>query len=147
MKARELMTPTPASCAPETTAQEAARLMKQHDCGSLPVVDERGSMRLVGIVTDRDLAIRVLAEGRSGDTPVREAMTSDVHTCPLDASLDDVERAMSQHKVRRVPIVDEGGRVVGVVAQADLARERKAVGTKDLGKVLEEISEPTGSRR
>lgn len=145
MKARDIMTENPATITPETPAREAARLMESHDVGSLPVV-EGTDRRLVGVVTDRDLAIRVLARGESPEVQIREVMSSNVQCCKAEDSLDDVENAMGKYQVRRIPIVDDKNRVIGMVAQADLARERKAVGTKDLGKVLEKISEPAGTR-
>lgn len=143
MKANELMTKNPSCVTPQTTVQEAASLMEREDIGSLPVVETRESMRLVGIVTDRDLALRVLARGESGSTPVSSAMSSGDLACvrPED-DLDKIERLMSEHQVRRIPVLDDNKRVVGMIAQADLAREQKAVGRKDFGKVLEEISEP-----
>jgi CBS domain-containing protein len=146
MKARDLMTENPSCITPETTARQAARLMDEQDCGSLPVVESDSSRRLVGVITDRDLTVRVLARGASPDTPVREVMTSNVTSCNAGDSLDAVEDAMATHQVRRIPIVDDQGKVIGVVSQADLARERKSVGAKDLGKVLEKISEPAGVR-
>lgn len=147
MKAREIMTENPACITPDTSARQAARLMEEHDVGSLPVVENETSRRLVGVVTDRDLALRVLARGESPEVQVREVMSGNVHCCRADDSLDDVENAMARNQVRRIPIVDENNRVLGMVAQADLARERKAVGAKDLGKVLEKISEPAGVGR
>jgi CBS domain-containing protein len=143
MKANELMTKNPSCVTPQTTAQEAASLMEREDIGSLPVVESRDSMRLVGIVTDRDLTLRVLGRGESGSTPVSSAMSSGDLACvrPED-DLDKIERLMSEHQVRRIPVLDDNQRVVGMIAQADLAREQKAVGRKDFGKVLEEISEP-----
>ena len=145
MKARDIMTENPATITPETSAREAARLMETHDVGSLPVV-EGADRRLCGVVTDRDLAIRVLARGESPDVQVREVMSGNVQCCKAEDSLDDIEDAMGKYQVRRIPIVDDNNRVIGMVAQADLARERKSVGTKDLGKVLEKISEPAGVR-
>ncbi|MEA2693894.1 MAG: hypothetical protein QOJ16_3281 [Acidobacteriota bacterium] len=141
MKVRDIMTANPATVNPETTAEQAAKLMEQHDCGALPVV-EKDSRRLVGMVTDRDLAIRGLAQGKGGNTPVRELMTANPATVRENESLDDVEKVMARQQVRRVPVVDDSGRPVGVVAQADLALERKEVGNKQVGKVLESISEP-----
>jgi len=143
MKANELMTKNPSCVTPQTTAQEAASLMEREDIGSLPVVETRESMRLVGIVTDRDLALRVLGRGESASTPVSSAMSSGDLACvgPED-DLDKIERLMSEHQVRRIPVLDDNKRVCGMIAQADLAREQKAVGRKDFGKVLEEISEP-----
>jgi CBS domain-containing protein len=146
-KARDLMTENPACVTPETTAQEAARLMESHDVGSLPVVESSASKRLVGIVTDRDLALRVLGRGESGNLPVRDAMSSGNLVCiRAEDDIDDVEKLMGRNQVRRIPVVDDQNRVLGVIAQADLARERKAIGEKDLGKVLEKISEPAGVR-
>ena len=147
MKARDIMTENPACITPETPARQAARLMEEHDVGSLPVVESDSGRQLVGVVTDRDLALRVLGHGKPPETPVREVMSVNVHTCRPDDSLDGVENTMARYQVRRIPIVDDDDRVVGMVAQADLARERKAVGAKDLGKVLEKISEPAGVGR
>ncbi len=145
MKARDIMTENPATITPETPAREAARLMETHDVGSLPVV-EGTERRLIGVVTDRDLAIRVLGRGESPEVQIREVMSGNVQCCKAEDSLDDIENAMGKYQVRRIPIVDDNNRVIGMVAQADLARERKSVGTKDLGKVLEKISEPAGTR-
>lgn len=141
MKARDIMTSNPACVTPETSLQNAARLMEQHDCGALPVVEE-GTQRLLGVVTDRDITIRAVASGKPADTLVREVMSSRPRSCKVDSSLDDVERMMAEEQIRRVPIVDEQNRVVGVVAQADLARQRQAVGERDFAEVIERISEP-----
>ena len=147
MKAREIMTQSPACITPESTSRQAARLMEENDCGSLPVVESDQTKRLVGVVTDRDLALRVLGRGLSPDTPVREVMSGgDVACVRADDSLDDVEKLMGTRQVRRIPVVDPDNRVIGLIAQADLARERKAVGDKDFGKVIEKISEPAGVR-
>lgn len=141
MKVKDIMTANPATCDPETPAEQAARLMEQHDCGALPVV-QKDSRRLVGMVTDRDLAIRGLAHGKGGNTPVRELMTANVATVQENDDVADVEKVMARQQVRRVPVVDDSGRPVGLVAQADLVRERKDLGNKQVGKVLESISEP-----
>lgn len=140
--ARDIMTDSPAVCTPETTARDAARMMEDNDCGSLPVVESRNSMKLQGIVTDRDLALRILGRGQNPDTPIREAMTKNVACVRLDSRLDEVEHLMSSEQVRRIPVVDDQNRILGIIAQADLARELGAVGTKDFGRVLEKISEP-----
>jgi CBS domain-containing protein len=145
-KARDLMTENPACINPETTAQKAASTMESQDVGSLPVV-ESGSNRLVGIVTDRDLALRVLGQGKSGEMAVRELMTQKDLACVRpETDLDEVEKLMGRHQVRRILVVDAENKVVGVIAQADLARERNAVGERDFGKVMEEISEPASVR-
>lgn len=140
--ARDIMTESPAVCTPETTARDAARMMEENDCGSLPVIETRDSMKLIGIVTDRDLALRILGRGQNPDTRIREAMTRNVASVRPDDSLDEVERLMSGQQVRRIPVVDQNDRVLGIVAQADLAREQGAVGSKDFGRVMEKISEP-----
>jgi CBS domain-containing protein len=134
------MTDSPAVCTPDTSAQDAARMMEENDCGSLPVVEGRDAMKLVGMVTDRDLAIRVLGRGQGPGTPVREAMSKNVSSVKVDDDLNAVERVMSGQQVRRVPVVDGQGRVVGIVAQADLAREMS--GSKEVGRVVEKISQP-----
>ena len=141
-RANDIMTGSPAVVTPETTAQDAARLMADNDCGSLPVVESRDSMKLIGMVTDRDLALRVLGQGKGSETPVRDVMTKTVHSVKQDDDLDAVEKVMSGQQVRRVPVVDVQGRVIGIVAQADLARELESVGRKDFSKVLEKISQP-----
>jgi CBS domain-containing protein len=138
--ARDIMSDSPAVCTPETSSQDAARMMQENDCGSLPVVESRNSMKLVGMVTDRDLALRVLGRGLDANAPVREAMTKNVSSVKLDDDLNDVERVMTGQQVRRVPVVDGQDRVVGIVAQADLARELG--GSKDVGRVVEKISQP-----
>ncbi len=142
MKANEIMTPTPATCTPDTTARDAARMMEDNDCGSLPVVENRDSLKLIGMVTDRDLALRILGRGQDPNTPIREAMTKNVSSVKQNDDLDAVERVMSGQQVRRVPVVDGQGRVIGIVAQADLARELESVGRKDFTRVVEKISQP-----
>src|SRR6476661_952877 len=126
MKISELMTRNPCTVTPETPVSEAARLMKEEDVGIVPVVERVGGAetrgRLVGVITDRDIAIRHVAEGRTSDAPVRDVMSGGVRTASPDDSVDDVMRLMGSEQVRRVPIVDERGALVGVVSQADLAR-------------------------
>jgi CBS domain-containing protein len=140
--ARDIMTDSPAVVTADTTARDAARMMQDNDCGSLPVVESRDSMKLIGMVTDRDLALRILGRGQDPNTPVREAMTKNVSSVKADDDLDAVERVMSGQQVRRVPVVDGQDRVIGIIAQADLARELKAVGHKDFSRVVEKISQP-----
>jgi CBS domain-containing protein len=140
--ARDIMTDSPAVATADTTARDAARMMEDNDCGSLPVVESRDSMKLVGMVTDRDLALRILGRGQDPNTPIREAMTKNVSSVKQNDDLDAIEHVMSGQQVRRVPVVDDQGRVVGIVAQADLARELDSVGRKDFSKVVEKISQP-----
>jgi CBS domain-containing protein len=149
MKAREIMTPNPACCTPETPAREVAFQMDACDCGCIPVVSDNGSRRLVGVVTDRDLAVRGLARGGDGETPVRHLMSREVSCCTPDSEAKEVERIMADRQVRRVPVVDDDGCCTGIIAQADLARraERRDVREKELAEVVEAVSRRTSDSR
>ena len=136
------MTPNPASCTPERTAREVAILMRDTDCGSIPVVESTATNRLVGTVTDRDLAIRGLAAGLGPETPVRDLMTNDPITSLPEDEVEDLRQVMIEQQVRRVPVVDVDGLLVGIVAQADLAREDGAASDREVGRIVEAISEP-----
>jgi CBS domain-containing protein len=144
VRVRDIMTPDPAWCTPDTSAGEAAVLMRDHDCGSIPVVQSRESKRLVGTVTDRDLAVRGLAAGKGPDTQVRELMTASPVTCGPDDEVEIVREVMVARLVRRVPVVDTNGQLVGIVAQADIAREEGAASDQEVGRIVEAISEPKG---
>ena len=120
--------------------------MRQHDCGCLPVVSGRDDRRVIGVVTDRDLAIRGLGEEKGPDTFVRDLMTSDPCCCSPDADVEEVERAMADHQLRRIVVADADGCCVGIVAQADLARavERGTdVREHEVARVVEQISAPS----
>jgi CBS domain-containing protein len=132
---RNAMTSSPKTIGPSTTAQEAARLMKSEDVGALPIV---AGDKLVGVVTDRDLAIRVLAEGKSSDTIVSEIASKDIVTVDPDQTLEDAARLMAEHQVRRLPVVEEDGRLVGVLAQADVAQSGQDLLT---GETVQRISQ------
>jgi CBS domain-containing protein len=133
---RDLMTENPSTCEPRTPVAEVAKVMAREDVGPIPVVD---GGRLVGLVTDRDLVVRVLAEGRDPQsTTVGEIASSDVVTVSPDSSLDEALQVLARNQVRRVPVVD-GERLVGILAQADIARHADEVQT---GEVVEEISKP-----
>ena len=116
---QEAMTPNPTTIKATTAAQEAARTMKSEDVGSLPIVE---GDKLVGVVTDRDLAIRIVAEGRGTDTTVGEIASKGVVTVDPEQSIDEAARLMAEHQVRRLPVVEEDGRLVGILAQADIAQ-------------------------
>ena len=140
MTIQDLMTPNPACCTPDTTVEDAARLMLEHDCGEIPVVQGRGAGQLVGVVTDRDIVVRLVARGQD----VRSATVSTCMTQPAvslrpDARVSDAVEMMQAHQVRRVPVVDEQGAVCGIVAQADLARWAPSEQTGDL---VRDVSEP-----
>ena len=109
MKASELMTPQPACCTPEDTIRLASQLMREHDCGCIPVVEDKESNRLAGVVTDRDIACRCTAEGKGPETKVKEAMTRDPKCCQGDDDVAVAENIMAEAQVRRVPVVDSKG--------------------------------------
>ena len=140
MKVRELMTKQPTTVEPDATLGEVATLMKQEDCGSLPVVQ---GGRLVGIVTDRDIVIRGIAAGVDPKTQrVSKVMSSDPVTVGPDDDIADAEKKMAERQIRRLPVV-EGGKLVGIVVTAQIAR---AGNERKVGETLKEISEPTGGR-
>ncbi len=131
---REAMTSDPATVQPGTTAQEAARLMKSRDVGSLPVVE---GDRLVGMITDRDLALRLVGEAKGPDTPVGELASKDVVTIDPQQEVEEAARLMAEHQLRRLPVCEEDGRLVGILAQADVAQ----IGHDELtGEVVQKIS-------
>jgi CBS domain-containing protein len=131
---REAMTASPTTVEPGTSAREAAQLMKSKDVGSLPVVE---GDRLVGMVTDRDLALRLVGEGGSPDTPVGELASNDVVTIDPQQGLEEAARLMAEHQLRRLPVCEEDGKLVGILAQADVAQ----VGHDSLtGEVVQKIS-------
>jgi CBS domain-containing protein len=134
--ARDLMTPSPAVCTPATTLDEVAKLMRQNDCGEIPVVD--AAERPIGVVTDRDIVCRVVAEGKNPSAYTAEGcMSQPVVTVPLDAPVADVLSTMEKHRIRRVPVVDEGGACAGIIAQADLAWAERL---SDVGELVREVS-------
>lgn len=142
MKVQDIMSTEPNTVTPDTPITEAARMMKDHNIGMLPVVESEGSRRLVGVVTDRDITIRHVAEGHLSDCPVREAMTDNVSTCSPDENVEKVMTLMADEQVRRIPIVDDRGDLVGVVSQADIVLE-SGDGIK-AEKTVAQISRPYG---
>ena len=141
MKAQDIMTKNPSCVTPETRVQDAARLMKNEDVGIIPVVESQGSKKLVGVITDRDIAIRVVADGAaSSNSSVRDVMTSNITTSAPGDSVKDVMELMGREQVRRIPIVDKG-ELVGIIAQADIVREAD---DKRAERTVEKISEPGG---
>jgi CBS domain-containing protein len=145
MKARDLMTPNPAQVNPTDSLQRVSQLMMEHDCGCIPVVNADGQRSVVGVVTDRDIAVRAVAKGRPATTPVSDIMTPNPECCAPDDDLDRVEKVMSDRQIRRVVVVDGGSEVVGIIAQADLARAAKRKqepSPAEMVAVLEKISRP-----
>lgn len=145
MQVQDIMTSNPVCAEPTASLQEVARMMVDCDCGGIPVC-QTGSTRLMGFVTDRDIVCRLLAEGINPlERTVRDAMTTDMHTIRPDASVDECVQLMERYKIRRVPVTDEQGNILGIVAQADIAR-RAIPEQPQIADVfedaLEEISQP-----
>ena len=144
-KCREVMTREPVSCEPGDAVTRAAELMKQHDVGSLPVVEPGTTRRLVGIVTDRDLVTKVVAGHRAvAEATVQDAMTPNPTSCMEDDDLDRAVELMAERQVRRMPVVDADGRLSGIIAQADVATRVNA--DSRTGALVEAISEPPPQR-
>ncbi len=140
MKARDIMTANPQCVTREDSLAEAARIMRTADTGIVPVVDDRTSMRLSGVITDRDIAIRHVADNHPNECTVGDHMSGGVRTVEPNADVNDVMNLMKSEQVRRVPVV-ENERLVGVIAQADLATHH--VGDRKVGDTVEKISEPS----
>jgi len=137
------MTRDPSSCLPGDSVATAAKIMKQQDVGPVLVVSDNSELRLVGIVTDRDIAVNVVAEGRDPySTRVDSIMSSSLVTCREDEDVSRAVKQMAEYQVRRIPVVDENNRVVGIIAQADIARSGQ---DEQVGELVEDISQPYGS--
>ena len=143
MKCSEVMTKNPRTCAPTDTVQQAAQLMKTEDVGPIPVAGQDG--RLEGIITDRDIVLKIVAEGRDPKTTkLSEVMTIDVVTCAPDGDIEDTLNLMEDHQVRRIPVV-EGGRLVGIISQADVATRLDQ--PEKTAELVEDISKAAASNR
>lgn len=143
MKIQDIMTRNPATVTPDSSVRRAAEIMSREEVGIVPVVAGEGDNRLVGVITDRDIVVRCVAEGRDGSCRVRDAMSAeDIATCTVDDEVDNLMLTMRTEKVRRIPIVDERGSLVGIVAQADVVL--KTPDSDRVGQTMEGISEPGG---
>ena len=122
MNIREIMTSNPACCLPNDSAQSVAQMMCESNVGSIPVVADRKSRKLTGIITDRDLCCSVVAKGLDPAlSSIGEFMRTDPIACRPDDTVESCEQAMQMHQIRRVPVVDRDGCCIGIVAQADIA--------------------------
>ena len=139
MKVREAMTSKVRIASPDQSIREAARLMAELDAGSLPVGE---GDRLVGMITDRDIAIRAVATGQTPETRIRDVMSKEVLYCFEDEDLDDVAKNMSNAKVRRLPVLNRDKRLVGILSMGDLALNEDA---KTAGQTIAHISEHGGA--
>jgi CBS domain-containing protein len=138
----DLITRNPVWCLASDVVSSAAQLMKHEEVGLLPVLDGQQDKKVIGVVTDRDLVLKVLAEGRRPDaTPIGEVMTANPVTCRADDALEGALAAMAQHQIRRVPVVNEDGAIVGIIAQADVVlRVNDPTTTSE---IVRKISKPT----
>ena len=140
-KCKEVMTKQISCCVSGDTAARVAQAMKSEDIGSVPIVDSQESKKLIGVVTDRDLAIHIIAEGRDPNTTrVEQIMTRKLVTCGPDDDVQQALDAMARHQIRRIPVVDSAGRVVGIIAQADVATRVQQ--PEKTARVVERISQP-----
>jgi CBS domain-containing protein len=144
MRAKEIMTKDPECLRGDDTARRAAQVMRDSDCGCVPIVDDAG--KVVGIVTDRDLAVRGIAAGKDPNTKLNDLMTPMATCCGPDDDLKDVEQKMAELQVRRIPIVDAAGRCLGIISQADIAiaaSKNSSVTDEEVALVVEQISQPS----
>lgn len=142
-KCNEVMTKNPVCCLPDTMVAEAAKLMKSKNIGSIPVIENEQTKKLVGIVTDRDLALKIVAEGLDAkSTKVGAVMTHKVVTCRADDDLQKALDAMAEHQLRRIPVVDNDDKVVGIIAQADVATRVNQ--PEKTAEMVKEISQSNG---
>jgi CBS domain-containing protein len=137
--ARDVMTPDPVCCTAKTSVDEIAKLMAHNDCGEIPIVD--ASDRVIGVVTDRDIVCRVVAQGKNPiGHAAEECMSKSVVVVDEDTPLDEVIAIMEKHQIRRVPVVDDGGCCIGIIAQADLARTGPE---HEVAELVRELSQET----
>ncbi len=141
MQVKHLMTQNPARCTPDTGLREVARMMVEHDCGAIPVVQDHVSGRPVGVVTDRDIVCRAVAEGRNPlELTAADVLSPECRTVTPATSVEDCCQVLEENQLRRVVVVDDGGGCCGVVSQADIARHSSKA---KLAEVVRHVSRPT----
>ena len=141
MRISDVMTREVATVRPDQTAREAATFMLNADAGSIPVSE---GDRLIGMITDRDIAVRGIAKGHGPETPVRELMSSGIVCARVDDNVEEVATRMSEAQVRRLPVIDDSERLVGIVSLGDLSRETDG---ETAHQALEGVSAPGGSHQ
>ena len=145
MKVKKAMTSEVQCCTPFDTIVDVARMMRTHDVGAIPVIKDRESRQLAGIITDRDICCRVTITGKAPNSVrVQNVMTPKPVVCHPEDNLDDCARMMQKYRVRRLPVVDEKGAVVGIIAQGDIARHLKA---STVGRTVARISTQVRAKR
>jgi CBS domain-containing protein len=142
MQVKEVMTADPACCVQDNALQEVAQMMVDHDCGEIPVVDDKETKVPIGVITDRDIVCRTVARGLNPlDLTAADCMSKPCVTVTPEMSVEQCSAIMEENKIRRVPVVDAGGSCCGIVALADIAlHARRSVAAE----VVKEVSEPTG---
>lgn len=142
MQIKEIMTTAVECCTPEDTSQKAAQIMKSADTGVVPVLASENDAKVCGIITDRDLCLGVVAEGRNpSEVRVKECMTDRVVTCRPEDDVRQVADKMAENQIRRIAVVDDDGGIIGIVSLADISQEDR-MGSKS-AEALRDISEPT----
>jgi CBS domain-containing protein len=140
MQVREIMTTNPACCTADASLEEVAKAMVEHDCGEIPIVRSSSDKSLLGVVTDRDIVCRLVAQGRNPVDEAAEAcMSSPVVSVRESTPVEDCAKLMEDKQIRRVPVVNGGGMVCGIVSQADIAKNASRKITADL---LKDVSQP-----
>ncbi len=142
---KDIMTSDPRWCSPYDTIQRVAQMMAVENVGMIPVVDGEDSKKLVGVITDRDIALKVVGEGKDGSvTKVEAIMTRDPVACGPDDDIQKALNAMAEHQIRRIPVVRNGGELAGIIAQADIATRMEQ--PDETAEVVEEISKSAGDK-
>ena len=143
MQVKEIMTTDPACCLPETSLQEVGKMMIDHDCGEIPVIEDKETKLPIGVITDRDIVCRTVARGVNPlELTVADCMSKPCVTVTPDMSVEECSAIMEENKIRRVPVVDAAGSCCGIVALADIALQAKRSVTAE---VVKEVSEPTAA--
>jgi len=138
---KDVMSADPVCCTPQTSLSDIARMMAEHDCGEIPVVASTSERRPVGVITDRDIVIRTLAKNINPmQATANDCMTKPVVSVTPECALDECCDLMEQHQIRRVPVVDDKGMLIGIVAQADIAL---AGGRSAISEMVKEVSRPS----
>jgi CBS domain-containing protein len=141
MKIKDIMTDNPICCTRNTPLEEVARMMLENDCGAIPVVEDQEKWKPLGIITDRDIVTRAVAEAKNPlELTAGDAMSPNPVTVESEADLEDAIRLMEKHRVRRILVSDRNGGCIGIVSQADIARH---AGERETGEVVEELSRPS----
>ncbi len=143
MLVQDIMTTNVSCCTRETALSDVARIMLDQDCGEVPIVNDMNALDLIGVITDRDIVVRAISKEMSpATTRVEEIMTDRVIIVHPDTDIEESIRIMSQNQIRRVPVVDEDNRVVGMLSLADISRETDP---QTAGQVVQDISQPDGA--